>query len=116
MNNIAPHFIQWPSANRLFRTIEGFNENNGLPRCIGATDGTHIPIKAPHNHDGYYINRKGFHSMQLQVVCHTDMIFTNVCYGWPGAVHVAHVLRNGPLFYDAETRINDIFPGHQLIL
>lgn len=31
MNNIAPHFIQWPSGDGLFRTIEGFNENNGLP-------------------------------------------------------------------------------------
>ena len=85
VNNIAPHFIQWPSGDKLIRTIEHFNENNGLPRCIGAIDGTHIPIKAPHNHHERYINRKGFHSMQLQVVCDTDMIFTDVYCGWPGA-------------------------------
>ena len=81
MNNIAPHFIQWPSGDKLIQTIEGFNENNGLLRCIGAIDGTHIPIKAPHNHHVHYINRKGLHSMQLQVVCDTDMVFTDVYCG-----------------------------------
>ena len=116
VNNIAPHFIQWPSGDKLIRTIEGFNENNGLLRCIGAIDGTHIPIKAPHNHHEHYINRKGFHSMQLQVVCDTDMIFTDVYCGWPGAAHDARVLRNSPLFHDAETRTNDIFPGQTYII
>ena len=27
--------------------MEGFDQHNGLSRCIGAIDGTHIPIKAP---------------------------------------------------------------------
>ena len=44
------------------------------------------------------------------------MIFTDVYYGWPGAGHNAHVLRNSPLFHEAETRTNDIFPGQTYII
>ena len=53
--------------------------------------------------------------MQLQV-CDTDMIFTDDYCGWPGAAHDARVLRNSPLFHDAETRTNDIFPGQTYII
>ena len=49
--------------------------------------------------------------MQLQVVCDNDMKFTDVYCGWPGAVHDARVLRNSPLFHDAEWRTDDFFPG-----
>ena len=65
VNHIAPSFIQWPSGDRLLQAIEGFSEHNGLPRCIGAIDGAHIPIKAPSHHHEHYINRKRIHSMQL---------------------------------------------------
>ena len=116
MNNIAPYFIQWPSGGRLLQAIEGFNEHNGFPRCIGAIDGTHIPIKAPSNHHEHYINRKGFHPMQLQVVCDTDMIFTDVCCGWPRAAHDARILRNSTLFHDAVARTDDIFPGQTYVM
>ena len=76
----------------MLQAIEGFNEHNGLPPCIGAIDGTHIPIKAPPNHHEHYIKRKGFHLMQLQVMCDNDMVFTDVYCGWPGAADDTHVL------------------------
>ena len=56
VNNITPHFNQWPTGERLQQVVEGFNQHNGLPRCIGAVDGTHIPIKAPRQHHEHYIN------------------------------------------------------------
>ena len=34
--------------------------------CIGAIDGSHIPIKAPVESSASYVNRKGFHSILLQ--------------------------------------------------
>ena len=78
MKNITPHFIQWPSGNKLQEVVEGFNQHNGLPLCIAAIDGTHIRIKALRQHHEHYMNRTGFHSMQLQVVCDNDMKFTDV--------------------------------------
>lgn len=41
----------------------------GVPGVIGAIDGTHIKITASHEHSDSYVNRKGFHSIQLQVSC-----------------------------------------------
>lgn len=116
VNNITPHFNHWRTGERLQQVVEGFNQHNGLPRSIGAIDGTHIPIKAPKQHREHYINRKGFHSMQLQVVCDKDMKFTGVYCGWPGAAHDARVLRNSPLFHDAEARTGDLFPGQTYII
>ncbi|KAL6266004.1 hypothetical protein P5V15_002855 [Pogonomyrmex californicus] len=43
-------------------------------RCPGgAVDGTHIKISAPKDNNESYINRKGFHSLQLQVGSIRDM-------------------------------------------
>jgi hypothetical protein len=58
----------------------------GLPDVIGAIDGCHIPIKAPRENDSEYINRKCFHSLQLQAVCDDNLMFLDVYCGWPGSV------------------------------
>lgn len=116
VNNITPHFIQWPTRERLQEVMEGFDQHNGLPRCIGAIDGTHIPIKVPRQHHEHYINRKDFHSIQLQVVCDNEIKLTDVYCGCRGAVHDARILRNSPLFHDTEARTDDIFPGQTCII
>ena len=54
--------------------------------------------------------------MQLQVACDTDMIFTDVYCGWPGAAHDARVLRNNSLFHGAGTRTDDIFQEQTYII
>ena len=50
----------------------------GLSDVIGAIDGCHIPIKAPRENDSEYINRKGFHSLQIQAVCDGNLMFVDV--------------------------------------
>ena len=53
-----------------FQTIiNGFQRKWNFPQCLGAIDGTHIPIKVPIIHHADYFNRKSFHSVILQVVC-----------------------------------------------
>jgi len=44
-----------------------FKEASGFPNTIGVIDGTHIRIEAPKKNPIDYINRKGYHSIQLQV-------------------------------------------------
>ena len=39
----------------------------GLPNVIGCIDGTHIPITASALDEGDYVNRKSFHSNNIQV-------------------------------------------------
>ena len=64
---LAPTFIQWPSGERAREVIHGFEVASGFPGIIGAVDGTHIQIDAPQENPADYVNRKGFHSIQLQV-------------------------------------------------
>lgn len=67
--DLVPFFIKWPSHNTAQTIWTGFEVASSFPKVIGAIDGTHINIPAPHNEPASYVNRKGHHSIQLQV-CH----------------------------------------------
>ena len=59
----------------------------GFPACIGAIDGTHIEIKLPPANEDTYVGRKGFHSINVQVVYDHNLIFTDVVVKWLGSTH-----------------------------
>ena len=118
VNNYAKMFIRWPQGERSVEVMAKFEQNNGLPRCLGVLDGTHIPIncKAPSEHPEQYINRKNFHSIQLQAVCDCDRFFTDFYCAFPGSVHNARFLRNSPLHEACENNETDMFPGDSYII
>lgn len=60
--------IAWPDANEIQYIKDQFVMKCGFPNVIGAVDGTHIRIPSPSDNQEKYINRKGFHSIQLQVL------------------------------------------------
>lgn len=60
-------FICWPTAEEAKETMDTIKQRYNFPRVIGAIDGTHIKITAPRDNGESYVNRKGFHSVQLQV-------------------------------------------------
>uniref|UniRef100_A0A674A2Q1 Putative nuclease HARBI1 n=1 Tax=Salmo trutta TaxID=8032 RepID=A0A674A2Q1_SALTR len=67
--SLTPQYIQFlytavPQARvkRDFHTIAGF------PNVIGAIDCTHIAVKAPSLNKFNFANRKGFHSVNVQVI------------------------------------------------
>ncbi|KAB0802633.1 hypothetical protein PPYR_04819 [Photinus pyralis] len=70
----------WPkneSQRQCFSTE--FRKRQGFPNVIGAIDGTHIPIVAPHNMANSYINRNKYYSIVLQGVCNARYKFID-CY------------------------------------
>ena len=80
---------------------------------LGAIDGTHIRIVAPHDHPQVYINQKRFHSIVLQGICASNLQFLHVVAGWPGGVHDARILSNcdvwdiGPQWWHDNHLIDD---------
>ncbi|XP_078606563.1 uncharacterized protein LOC144879195 [Branchiostoma floridae x Branchiostoma japonicum] len=64
----AINAISFPTGHKLKETIQGYKERWGFPRCAGAIDGSHIPIKAPSRDRNDFYNRKGFYSVILQGV------------------------------------------------
>ena len=104
------------SSRKAQAVMEAFEERRGFPGVMGAIDGTRITIRAPkHNHE-QYINRKGFFSVQLQVICDPDLIITDVFCGYPGSVHDARVFRNSPICCEVEVNPDNYFPGNSHIL
>ena len=63
-------FIRWPSTAAERQEIkQGFFEKGGFPGVIGCIDGTHIRIQGPSAHESDFVNRKGFHSINVQAIC-----------------------------------------------
>ncbi|KAK0146483.1 putative nuclease HARBI1 [Merluccius polli] len=71
-----------------------FAEIGGFPNVIGAIDCTHIAIKAPSEGEYAYVNRKHFHSLNVQIICDAQMRLTNIVARWPGSTHDSFVLTN----------------------
>lgn len=55
--------------------------------CVGAIDGTHIPVIVPKDKLVQYTCRKGITTQNVMACCDFDMVFTFVLAGWPGSVH-----------------------------
>ena len=84
---LLPKYIQIPTGDRLKAIVDGFESKWGFPQCVGAIDGSHIPIVSPLEYPADYHNRKGWHSIILQGVVDYEYRFWNINVGWPGRVH-----------------------------
>uniref|UniRef100_A0AAY5KR23 Putative nuclease HARBI1 n=1 Tax=Esox lucius TaxID=8010 RepID=A0AAY5KR23_ESOLU len=67
----------------------------------------HVHIQAPCENEWEFINRKGRHSINVQLVCDPDLIITNCFVKWPGSVHDARILRESALYRDLQTNQPD---------
>ena len=65
--------------------------------CIGAIDGTHIPIFVPFNDQARYRNRKGTLSQNVLAACNFDLRFVYILAGWEGSAHDGRVLKDAQL-------------------
>ncbi len=91
----------FPTGDDLVAVGEGFALLAGSPAfssAVGAIDGCHIRLKPPATTAQCYLNRKLFHSIQLQAI--TDHLgkCIDIFVGYPGSVHDARVLRNSPVY------------------
>ena len=87
-------YVRWPTDAATRNQIKGsFFEKAGFPNVIGAIDGTHIRIVKPNRDEYQYVNRKLYHSLNVQAVCDADGKFTNMEVRWPGSAHDSFILR-----------------------
>ncbi|KAK0141620.1 Phosphoribosyl pyrophosphate synthase-associated protein 1 [Merluccius polli] len=92
---ISARYIRFPydAVNQAHIKAQ-FAEIAGFPNVIGAIDCTHIAIKAPSEGEYAYVNRKHFHSLNVQIICDAQMRLTNIVARWPGSTHDSFVLTN----------------------
>ena len=103
-----------PTGTELIEDIEGFENNHGFPQCVGAVDGSHIPIISPQDCPADYYNRKGWHSVILQGTVDHAGRFIDVYVGWPGRVHDAQVFANSSLYRRGQS--NMLFPDQRELI
>ena len=72
----------------------GFYEIAGFPNVIDAIDCTHVRLKPPSMNDYAFINRKNYHSINVQVICDARLSLLNVVARWPGGAHDSFIWQN----------------------
>jgi hypothetical protein len=85
-------FIKFPATpQEIQTTINGFQDKFNYPVCLGALDGTHIPIKPPLGSETDYFNFKKYHSVIMLATVNSDLLFTYVNIGAPGRCNDASI-------------------------
>ncbi len=65
-----------------------------LQNCIGAIDGSHVPITVSPDSAAPFRNRKGTLSHNVMIACDFDLNITYISSGWEGSATDARVLRS----------------------
>ncbi|XP_063826029.1 putative nuclease HARBI1 [Ostrinia nubilalis] len=91
--NKANSFIKMPiTIGEQERISAKFRAIKNFPGVIGAIDCTHIKIKKTGGDMAqYYINRKGYYSLNVQVVCDADLKIMDIVARWRGSTHDSRI-------------------------
>jgi len=86
-------FVEFPHTQREVQQRQAeFMQATQFPGVVGVIDGTHIRIVAPHVNEHLYVNRKRYHSINVQVVFDAHYRIFDLVARWPGSVHDARIL------------------------
>ncbi|KAK0153549.1 putative nuclease HARBI1 [Merluccius polli] len=94
LTDLLGQFVKWPeNEDDMTRTKRTFFSlgGGGCPILL-------VLLTAPHAREWEYVNRKGRHSINVQLVGNADLVVTNCVVRWPGSVHDARILRASRLF------------------
>uniref|UniRef100_A0A671PWI3 DDE Tnp4 domain-containing protein n=1 Tax=Sinocyclocheilus anshuiensis TaxID=1608454 RepID=A0A671PWI3_9TELE len=112
--NIVRQFIDFPTDLQTLRQKqEAFMRIAGFPGVVGGIDDTHVHIISPTVNEEAYVNRKGFHSINVQVVFDAAYKILDLVPKWPGLTHDSRVLSESGLTGLFEQ--NYVRPGCHLV-
>lgn len=103
-------YIKFPNAIR--NSMQKYFDIARMPATIGCIDRTHVSVVRPTGIDAeMYGCRKGYFSINVQVICGPDLSFYNVVPRWLGSVHDSKIFENSII---CQTLEDGQCPGHLL--
>lgn len=99
-------YVKFPQTEDEITSVSAkFEEDSGFKNCIGIIDGTHVALTALRKEIEHgYINRKGFHSLNVQIICESELRITNVNARYPGRNHDSYIYGNSQIYTHLERR------------
>jgi hypothetical protein len=95
LNRIAGDHIMFPSTvAELNATKQDFYRRGGIRNVVGVIDCTHIQFQPLKAEEAQYVDRKGLHSINVQLVCNEKLEISDVVARWPGSVHDSFIWNN----------------------
>ncbi|KAI4469675.1 hypothetical protein MML48_1g02985 [Holotrichia oblita] len=92
--NLMRQWIRLPQTNeQRAQYRHAFQRKYRMPNILGAVDGTHVGIVKPQENENTYVNRKGYHSINVQIICDSTLKIINVVARYPGSSHDSFVWR-----------------------
>jgi len=96
---LTTKYVQFPSTLHERQDVMNvFYSASKMPGVIGAIDCTHVSIQSPGGNDAeIFRNRKGYFSINVQLVCDHTGYISDVVARWPGSVHDSTIFDNSHL-------------------
>ncbi|XP_044760706.1 putative nuclease HARBI1 [Coccinella septempunctata] len=100
MNVMQQRWIHFPKdMNELTRRRARFYNATRIPGGIGIIDCTHVAIVMPSEEEHIYVNRKNYHSLNVQLICDESLKIMHVNSQFPGSTHNAYIWNQSNISY-----------------
>ncbi|XP_069105078.1 putative nuclease HARBI1 [Argopecten irradians] len=107
LTSLVKDFIKFPTGRAATTVKQEFGSIAGFPNVLGCVDGTFIRIKRPTQNEADFLNRKGYHSLNVQAICDAHMRITSFNASWPGSVHDSRIWNSSALKDQFENGVHD---------
>lgn len=106
VEHLAPNYVKFPrTVAEMNSTKQKFIQKFNIPGTLGVIDGTHVIMSGmPLEIERAFVNRKGLHSLNVQIVCDSEMMITNLNARYPGSFHDAFVYNNSQIYVFLENQ------------
>ncbi|XP_069829368.1 putative nuclease HARBI1 [Dendropsophus ebraccatus] len=97
-------FISFPSDKSGWQQLKnGFYSVAGIPHVMGVLDCIHIALSAPHEREEIYRNKKGYHSVNVQMIVDSSSKILSLFSAFPGSSQNSSILRQSSVYEGFES-------------